>query len=114
AETYFNSAIRRLYGTVGVDEESEFLDLWAPDLPVDRGVATERFNGIDTLTSALTRALRSLGLTQWRDLGGDARRVAERLRSELPLDGGGALAWLPAAFRRSRRAFLTGRLATGA
>ncbi len=114
AETYYNSAIRRFNGTVGVDEEAEFLDLSITPLPNDRGLRTNPFDGSD-LIPALQHLLESSGLARWSDPARDAARIGARLRSAVPdIERGGRLTWLPTPFIRNRRAFLVGRVDTTA
>lgn len=113
AATFYNSAIRRLQGTVGVDESSEFLDLESPPLPADGGVRTESADGLGALAAVASRALESLG---WplASPNVDGHKVAERLTSMVrAADGGSRLEWFPAGFVRRQRAFLVGRYAAG-
>ncbi len=113
AETFYNSVIRRLQGTVGVDETAEFIDLAPPSLPATPATQTIPFSTPGELIPALTRMLDSLGLSGWADLRLDATRIEARLRHDLPdLAAGGTLTWLPSPFIRNRRAFLIGRIRT--
>ncbi len=113
AETFYNSAIRRLHGTTGVDETAEFLDLAPPRFPAAPATPTIEVGDPSELVPALTGILQSLGLSGWADLHRDATRIAARLRREVPdLAGGGTLTWLPNPFVRNRRAFLIARIRT--
>lgn len=116
AETFYNSAIRRLYGTTGVDETAEFLDLSPPRFPAGPAASATQTIPVgepDELAPALTRILESLGLSGWVDLGRDATRMAARLRHKVPgLAGGCSLTWLPSPFIRNRRAFLVANIRT--
>jgi len=115
AETFYNSAIRRFNGSVGVDEAIEFLDLAPPRLPTDRATRVADFAGLDELVGVLRTVLDGSGLRRWSNAGVDANRMAARLRATVPgLDTGGRLTWLPMPFIRNRRAFLVGRLDTAA
>jgi len=114
AKTYYNSAIRRLLGTVGVDHPSEFLDLAEPQL--DEGEVAPEIALPDQLSleGALRETLERLGFgSAWADLGAQARAIAGRIAEELPeIARGARLAALPQPFIRNRRAFLVGRLTT--
>ncbi len=113
AETFYNSAIRRLHGTTGVDEAAEFLDLGPPEFPEASATQTIQFSDAAELVAGLMRMIESLGLSGWADLRRDATRMAARLRKEVPgLAAGGTLTWLPSPFIRNRRAFLIGRIRT--
>ncbi len=113
AETFYNSAIRRLHGTTGVDETAEFLDLAPPRFPAAPATRTIRFGDPAELIDGLTRILESLGLSGWADLRRDATRIAARLRLEVPeVAGGGSVTWLPSPFIRNRRAFLVASIRT--
>ncbi|MFN0180055.1 MAG: bifunctional isocitrate dehydrogenase kinase/phosphatase [Gemmatimonadales bacterium] len=115
AATFYNSAVRRLHGTVGVDPTHEFLDLAPPSLPARDGLRTLEVPSPEALPAAIDAAFESLGWRQWHDRAGDSARVAARLRTAVPwLSGGARLDWLPAAFVRRQRAFLVGNLATDA
>jgi isocitrate dehydrogenase kinase/phosphatase len=115
AATFYNSSVRRLHGTVGVDPRQEFLDLEPPSLPARDGLRTLEVTSAETLPGAIDTALASLGWRRWHDRVGDAARVATRLRTVVPWGSGGArLDWLPAAFVRRQRAFLVGSLTTDA
>jgi isocitrate dehydrogenase kinase/phosphatase len=114
AETFFNSAIRRLLGTQGVDHGSEFLDL-APPVLAEDGVAT-RLAAADgaELPALIDGALTVLGpRVTWEDRGRDGARIVERLRQNVPdVERGAELAILPEPLIRNRRAFLVARLTT--
>jgi isocitrate dehydrogenase kinase/phosphatase len=113
AATFYNSTIRRLRGTIGVDEEEEFLDLATPELAAREGLAGAALTGPHDLAAALDQALGSIGWRRWRDREGDARRIADRLAATIPeIQRGGRLEWLPTAFVRRQRAFLVGHLET--
>jgi isocitrate dehydrogenase kinase/phosphatase len=115
AATFYNSTIRRLHGTEGVDEANEFLDLSPPSLPASDGLRSAAVASIKELAGMLDQALASLGWQRWRNRTGDAERVAGRLEGRVPALGGGArFDWLPTAFVRRQRAFLVGSFTTGA
>lgn len=112
AETFYNSVIRRLAGTFGVDRESEFLDLTPARFAPGPRERTIRISGTDTIAGAMEAVLASTGLKRWSHLALDATRLAARIRRDLPWIGAGAqLTWLPTPFVRNHRAFLVGKLA---
>ena len=113
AATFYNSTIRRLHGTEGVDEANEFLDLAAPTLPSSEGLRSARAASTGELPGVIDAAFASLGWRQWRDRTGDAARVAGRLVERIASLGGGAeLDWVPTPFVRRQRAFLIGSVTT--
>ena len=63
AETFFNSITRRIFDTVGVDEEIEFVhsDYERPPSPASRP-AYRTFEGWDSLADALAAVLQNSGL----------------------------------------------------
>jgi isocitrate dehydrogenase kinase/phosphatase len=115
--TFYNSAIRRLLGTTGVDQGSEFLDQEPPRWDGESIGRRREVAGPRGLERALDEALASLGLTHLADRATGAARIAAELRRRRPdlagCDGGGAtLEWIPTPFVRNRRAFLVARLDT--
>jgi isocitrate dehydrogenase kinase/phosphatase len=117
AETYFNSLTRRVFTTVGVNQEIEFV---APDLDVPIGAGTEprcdtfRWTGGDT--AGLLRTIladRQLN-APFADLAGDAARGAAALAAQMAGSGAVAAAGevdvLRPVFYRSRRAYVVGRI----
>ncbi|MBS1265552.1 MAG: Isocitrate dehydrogenase kinase/phosphatase [Acidimicrobiaceae bacterium] len=117
AETYFNSVTRRVFTTIGVDNDVELR--WFGATSVPRGEATaEMFTSVTrTRDSAalITSILDSYQFeAPWVDLEGDARRVAARLDSflleswdGLEVDG---VDMLRPVFFRNKGAYLIGRL----
>lgn len=117
AETYFNSVTRRVFTTIGVDNDVELR--WFGATSVPRGEATAE------MFTSLTRTRDSAALISsildsyqfeapWVDLEGDARRVAARLDSflleawdGLEVDG---VDMLRPVFFRNKGAYLIGRL----
>ena len=80
AETFFNSVTRRLFEIVGLDEELEFLWLGPTALPADDGTRGEY--RVFPLEESLANCVREVFdhsplATHFRDLDGDADRVAE-------------------------------------
>jgi isocitrate dehydrogenase kinase/phosphatase len=118
AETFFNSVTRRIFATVGVAPEIEFV------LPGDRERrrpmwTTTRWVGAEGGTEALARRiLASFDLgAPFADAEGDARRVARAI------DEGAYAAWgvvgvdgaelVSSVFYRNKGAYLVGRLRAG-
>ncbi|HEV2734421.1 MAG TPA: bifunctional isocitrate dehydrogenase kinase/phosphatase [Longimicrobiaceae bacterium] len=113
AATFFNSVVRRVLGTVGVDRRSEFTadcEPWpAPDAPPlhreypAEGVAPELFERIFCETE-LAHA--------FADLPGDAALCARAAREQLgaEADAGRAAEVLPFPFFRNKGAYLVARL----
>ena len=116
AETFFNSVTRRIFTTIGVDNDVELR--WFGATTVPRGESrTELFT---TLTregdsAALVESvLASYDLgAPWADVKGDARRVAARLDSFLIEAWGGlnldGLDMVRPVFYRNKGAYLIGR-----
>jgi|TARA_B100001079_G_scaffold270759_1_gene285978 isocitrate dehydrogenase kinase/phosphatase len=117
AETYFNSVTRRVFTTIGVDNDVELR--WFGATSVPRGEATaEVFTSLTrTRDSAalITSILESYRFeAPWADLEGDARRVAARLDSFLLEAWDGlevdSVDMLKPVFFRNKGAYLIGRL----
>ena len=117
AETFFNSLTRRVFTTLGVNREIEFVasDAEAPaGLEPEPSLDTYRFSGPDT--AALLRTVladRQLS-APFADLAGDAERASAALAAQLGEAGvaatGGTLAVLRPVFYRNRRAYVVGRI----
>ncbi|MBJ31534.1 MAG: bifunctional isocitrate dehydrogenase kinase/phosphatase [Acidimicrobiaceae bacterium] len=117
AETFFNSVTRRVFTTIGVDNDVELR--WFGATIVARGEGrAELFTTATRVrdTAAMVRqVLESIGFdAPWADLDGDARRAAARIDSflleewdSLSADG---LDVLRPVFYRNKGAYLVGRL----
>tara|TARA_Y100000310_G_scaffold281994_1_gene302918 strand:+ start:4296 stop:6056 length:1761 start_codon:yes stop_codon:yes gene_type:complete len=117
AETYFNSVTRRVFTTIGVDNDVELR--WFGATSVPRGEATaEMFTSVTRTRDSAAMITSILDSYQfeapWVDLEGDARRVAARLDSflleswdGLEVDG---VDMLRPVFFRNKGAYLIGRL----
>ncbi len=117
AETFFNSVTRRIFTTIGVDNDVELR--WFGATSVPRGEArAELFTTVARTgdSAALVRSiLESYEFeAPWNDLEGDAKRVAARLDSflleawdNLEIDG---IDMLRPVFYRNKGAYLIGRL----
>ncbi|HET8624372.1 MAG TPA: bifunctional isocitrate dehydrogenase kinase/phosphatase, partial [Gemmatimonadales bacterium] len=116
AETFYNSATRRVLGTVGADPEIECLEFPASG-PLDRTapVAYDSWRAEGSSRRALASALEACGwAAPYADLEGDAVRgaavVDARLR-ELGWGGGPlTIDVLRAPFYRNKGAYLLGRV----
>ncbi len=116
AETFYNSATRRVLGTVGADPEIECLEFPASG-PLDRAAATvyDSWPAEGSSRDALCAILRACGWsTPYADLEKDAARgaalVDARLR-ELGWSGGRlTVDVLRAPFYRNKGAYLVGRI----
>ncbi len=119
AKTFFNSVTRRLFGTVGVNARAEFVAA-ARDLhPVVSGDPMHRaYPRLASTVDLVVNLLRDLPFAvPFRDLEGDARRVAAELDGQMrggdaaePLD---SVEVLNAVFYRGKGAYLVGRIRRG-
>jgi len=117
AETFFNSVIRRLYGTVGVDPRIEFV---ADDVDDPASAATgpwTRFPLDLGYADALHRVLDTLPFrSPWHERDLRVERAAALLRRELGAEGdwlGATLELLRPVFFRNKGAYVVGRLIRG-
>jgi len=119
AETFFNSASRRIFQTVGVDPRAEFVSAAPPALP--EAAASEllvRFGGGPGTQAALEEVLSAFPFSAgWEDLERDARHAASRLDAILAESWGrpefDALEVLRPVFFRGKGAYLVGRVRRG-
>jgi isocitrate dehydrogenase kinase/phosphatase len=118
AETFFNSATRRIFTTVGVDPKIEFLfsDFDMPLLVGDSTYQTYLIgNGLaDVIRELLAAYAFSV---PFEDLHRDARRAASAIECERralgitgPID---AIDMIRSVFYRNKGAYLVGRICTG-
>ena len=116
AETFYNSATRRILGTVGADPEVECLEFPASG-PLDRTAAVV-YDSWRAEGSSQTALAAALAACEWSapyaDLDGDAVRGAALVDARLRELGwrGGALTVdvLRAPFYRNKAAYLVGRV----
>jgi isocitrate dehydrogenase kinase/phosphatase len=118
AETFFNSASRRIFHTVGVDARAEFVSAAPPSLPEASPDLLVTFDGAAGTEAALAAALAAFRFAaDWEDLARDARRAADRLDAMLAAAWGApgfdALDFLRPVFFRSKGAYLVGRARRG-
>ncbi len=117
AETFFNSVTRRIFTTIGVDNDVELRWFGASTLP--RGLGRSEMFGTWTRTGGSATMAQSIlesydfGVP-WVDLVGDARRAGARIDAflldswaTLDLDG---IDMLATVFYRNKGAYLVGRL----
>ena len=115
AETFFNSITRRIFTTVGVDAEIEFVESGAvlPDPDESTQDVAEVFPCNGDLRGAVARLLRrhefSVGTA---DLAGDAAAAARAIESACAGDRIDALEMARWVFFRNKGAYLIGRLLT--
>jgi isocitrate dehydrogenase kinase/phosphatase len=118
AETFFNSVTRRIFATVGVAGNIEFVDSDFETPPVDSSSLFKSHEGGDDAVELVESILRHSGLdAPYQDVHGDARLAAGRLLTHLRDLG------LPerieraevieAPFLRRKGAYLLGRIVAG-
>jgi isocitrate dehydrogenase kinase/phosphatase len=110
AATFFNSVSRRLFGTVGVDAETEFVDGDAPVPDASSGVGLRAFD-VERIDRAAGLRLLSDGPYQGTPPDRDGDAVARALREAI---GGGParVEMLEVVFYRNKGAYLVGRATT--
>lgn len=119
AETFFNSVTRRIFTTVGVDPNIEFVDsdFEIPSLEADDPTYTS-FPRQGTTGALMAAILRSYAFrSPYQNLERDARLAAAEIDAHLqphddarPLD---AIEMLKAVFYRGKGAYLVGRVRRG-
>ena len=117
AETFFNSVTRRVFTTIGVDNDVELR--WFGATTISRGEGrAELFTTATRVrdTAAMVREILEAAVfdAPWADIDGDSRRVAARIDSFL-LDEWDSLSadgidMLRPVFYRNKGAYLVGRL----
>ena len=112
AETFFNSNVRRLFHTVGVDPAVEFVQ---PGTPPPRHAPPWSFTRVyprnGSVRDLLVRVLRDTPIqTPWDDLEGDAARAAAALAGHVPHDEVEAVELAKAPFFRGKGAYLAGQI----
>jgi isocitrate dehydrogenase kinase/phosphatase len=119
AKTFFNSVTRRIFGTVGVNPQAEFVATDVDARPVSAGTPLYQVYPSHATTEQLMLALLSdyRFAVPFQDLEGDARLAAAELDAFLrasddphPID---ALEMLKPIFFRGKGAYLVGRLRRG-
>lgn len=115
AETFFNSITRRIFTTVGVDSDVEFVAAGAEPLDphLAGGDVAEDFPCAHGVLPAVARLLRrhefSVG---YQDLAGDAALVADAIAEHCRGTEVHAIQAVRAVFFRNKGAYLVGRIRT--
>jgi isocitrate dehydrogenase kinase/phosphatase len=113
AQTFFNSVVRRVFGTVGTDDVTEFLDVHAPPPEVDTrsGVFTihpRRSRLRDLVQDALSAYdFKEAG---WEDQRRDAELAAAQIERTIGGDEVQGIELARPIFYRNKGAYLVGRL----
>jgi len=112
AETFFNSATRRVFATVGIDPEIEFVGAATHAVePCDPSPECELFRRIGTLEALLGSVLeRHRFASGWADPAGDVELAAAAIRREIPDDEISGIELVRSPFFRGQAAYVAGRL----
>ncbi|HQR45645.1 MAG TPA: bifunctional isocitrate dehydrogenase kinase/phosphatase [Thermoanaerobaculia bacterium] len=119
AETFFNSASRRIFHTVGVDPRVEFVSAEVPTLSLeDARLLADTFSGEGGTATALWRILEAHPFAvRYEDASRDARRAAEKLNAHLEAVWGApgfdSAEVLRPVFFRNKGAYVVGRIRRG-
>jgi isocitrate dehydrogenase kinase/phosphatase len=119
AETFLNSVTRRIFATVGVDRNIEFVDSDFESPPHESaGLVPRTYEPVPDLTELVASILHDCNFDcHFEDSGRDARLVTDRLVSRLRLAGGSDCVdraeIIPALFCRRKGVYLFGRLHSG-
>ncbi len=119
AETFFNSASRRIFHTVGVDSRAEFVSSEPSSLPLDAAAELlVSFDGKAGTRAILEKALSAIPFAAgWENLARDAAFGAAKLDTALTQAWGAplfdSLEMLTPVFFRSKGAYLIGRIRRG-
>jgi len=119
AETFFNSASRRIFHTVGVDPRVEFVASEVPVLSLeDARLLADTFSGAGGTATALWRILEAHPFAvRWEDASRDARLAAEALNAHLGKVWGApgfeTAEVLRPVFFRNKGAYIVGRIRRG-
>jgi isocitrate dehydrogenase kinase/phosphatase len=114
AETFFNSNVRRVFHTVGVDPGIEFVDAALPRVDYAAPWShTHRVVCDGDLATAFRLLLEGLDMrARWHDLADDAGRLARSVPPEVKAAGVRSLEVARAPFFRGKGAYLVGQLHT--
>ncbi|MFL5263748.1 MAG: bifunctional isocitrate dehydrogenase kinase/phosphatase [Anaeromyxobacteraceae bacterium] len=120
AKTFFNSATRRIFGTVGVNPDVEFIEEASEEKPTAGGAPIYKaYRREGTTEELVTAILRDQAFAApFRDFEGDTRLAAAEIDAHLrateeagPVD---AIEMLRPVFFRGKGAYLVGRVRRGA
>jgi isocitrate dehydrogenase kinase/phosphatase len=119
AETFFNSISRRIFTTVGVDPEIEFVNT---DFDTSPGQSCstpfKTYRSSDSTANSMRCILADYPLTaRWQNIDYDAGQVAARIRDHLQKSGSSdavdRIEMAPGVFYRGMGAYLVGRIIAG-
>lgn len=112
AETFFNSNVRRVFHTVGVDPGVEFVSAEIPRVEYGAPWSHTRSVPCDgALAPAFRRLLEGAGLrTPWYDLQGDAERLALAVPPDVPASHVRSIEVARTLFFRGKGAYMVGHL----
>lgn len=118
AETFYNSLTRRIFATVGVDPDIEFVDTDFDTPPTQARPICARFAQAATTTTLVTQILQAYAFdTPYADLPGDASMVAEAIEQHLRSIGAlrivNRVEMVQPIFFRGKAAYLVGRMYSG-
>jgi len=119
AKTFFNSASRRIFQTVGVDPRVEFVSSEVPVLSLDDArLLADTTSGTSGTATALWRILEAHPFAvRWEDASRDARLAAEKLNAHLETVWGApgfeTAEVLRPVFFRNKGAYIVGRIRRG-
>ncbi len=115
AESFFNSATRRIFSTAGVDQSIEFVDSDFDTPPTTTAVNYLQKRDDVSLKELLRLALTDVGAGGfetglWNDLESDLSQAVERILAQIPSTDSHSfhLKMVSTAFYRSRGAYLVG------
>ncbi len=109
AESFFNSVTRRIFTTVGVDAEIEFLDVRPSACPVGHAApVTRTFVRTESVEGLVAQVLESYWFeVGYEDLAHDAGLVARAIERQAP--GIDSIEMAAPVFYRNKGAYLVGR-----
>lgn len=117
AETFFNSATRRILTTVGIDAAVEFVWFGATTIPTGATSVVRRYVQVGSLEAMIKAILLDYRFgVPIHDLDGDARRVACKMEGYLTClwdaPDFDAVEMLQSVFYRNKGAYLSARSAS--
>ena len=115
AETFFNSATRRILTTVGIDSALEFVWFGSTTIPTGVTPVLRRYVQVGSLEGMIKAILLDYRFASpYHDLDGDARRVARKMEGRLTqlwdAPDFDAVEMLKSVFYRNKGAYLLGRI----
>ncbi|MCA9973700.1 MAG: bifunctional isocitrate dehydrogenase kinase/phosphatase [Anaerolineales bacterium] len=118
AETFYNSITRRIFATVGVDSDIEFVDTDFDMPAAGQQVICRKYGRAESITSLVASILADLDFgTPFEDAERDARLVADAIAQRLKAIGALRLInrteIVDSVFYRGRAAYLVGRMFSG-